>query len=66
MTDTSFRTIKFLLPGESTTNDDIVVGDEDIVDPQARSKKGTNADAAAKSIWLLTSCQGSLSLNTHS
>ena len=43
-------TIKFLLPGKGTPN---VVKDVVVVDPQAISIKVANADAAAKSIWLL-------------
>ena len=46
-------TIKFLLPGKSTANVAIDVGVAAIDDPQAISMKDANADAAAKSIWLL-------------
>ena len=47
---TQVPTIKFLLPGEGTTNVGIVAAVDDIDDPQAISKKEANTDAAAKSI----------------
>ena len=41
------------LPGQGTTNVDIVEVDVVIDDPQAKFIKDANADAAARSIWLL-------------
>jgi len=52
---TQVPAIKFLLPGEGTTNVATAVAAVGIADLQATSTKAANADAGAKSIWLLTS-----------